>query len=99
MWAWRGWLWLRWACGADGGRLAFGLLMAGLGLFLALGRWNPFYYLLYLVAPGFDLFRALELDDALHAGHGGVGRRGADGLLQGLSQGADRSMSPLPPPD
>lgn len=36
----------------------FGLLLAGLGLFLALGRWNPIYYLLYQLAPGFDLFRA-----------------------------------------
>lgn len=36
---------------------AFGLLLAGLGLFLALGRWNPFYFLLYSVVPGFDLFR------------------------------------------
>lgn len=34
-----------------------GLLLAGLGLFLALGRWNPVYYLLYWVVPGFDLFR------------------------------------------
>jgi hypothetical protein len=30
----------------------------GLGLFLALGRWNPLYFLLYQVVPGFDLFRA-----------------------------------------
>ena len=36
----------------------FGLLLAGLGLFLALGRWNPAYYLLYRLVPGFDLFRA-----------------------------------------
>jgi len=35
-----------------------GVLLAGLGLFLALGRWNPFYYLLYQFVPGFDLFRA-----------------------------------------
>lgn len=34
-----------------------GLLFAGLGLLLALGRWNPLYYLLYVVVPGFDLFR------------------------------------------
>lgn len=34
-----------------------GLLFAALGLFLALGRWNPFYYLLYRLVPGFDLFR------------------------------------------
>lgn len=37
---------------------AFGLLFAGMGLFLALGRWNPVYFLLYQVVPGFDLFRA-----------------------------------------
>lgn len=36
----------------------FGLLLAGLGLFLALGRWNPIYFLLYQLVPGFDLFRA-----------------------------------------
>ncbi len=36
----------------------FGLLFVGLGLFLALGRWNPLYFLLYQVVPGFDLFRA-----------------------------------------
>ncbi|MFO7633693.1 MAG: hypothetical protein R6W76_14210 [Caldilinea sp.] len=37
---------------------AFGLLFAGLGLFLAFGRWNPLYFVLYQVVPGFDLFRA-----------------------------------------
>lgn len=49
------------ACGAWQGRgtgRAAGLLLAGLGFFLALGRWNPVYYLLYWVVPGFDLFRA-----------------------------------------
>ena len=34
-----------------------GLFFAGLGLFLALGRWNPFSLLFYYLAPGFDLFR------------------------------------------
>jgi len=34
-----------------------GVGFAGLGLFLALGRWNPVYYLLYKFIPGFDLFR------------------------------------------
>lgn len=34
-----------------------GVGLAGLGLFLALGRWNPAYYLLYKFIPGFDLFR------------------------------------------
>ncbi len=34
-----------------------GLFFTGLGLFLALGRWNPFSLLFYYLAPGFDLFR------------------------------------------
>lgn len=34
-----------------------GLFLAGLGLFLALGRWNPFSLLFYSLVPGFDLFR------------------------------------------
>jgi hypothetical protein len=34
-----------------------GLFLSVLGLFLALGRWNPAYYLLYKLVPGFDLFR------------------------------------------
>jgi hypothetical protein len=37
---------------------AFGLLFTLLGFFLAAGRWNPVYYLLYELVPGFDLFRA-----------------------------------------
>ncbi|HMN27079.1 MAG TPA: hypothetical protein PKE45_02900, partial [Caldilineaceae bacterium] len=34
-----------------------GLLLAGLGLLLAPGRWNPLYFVLYTLVPGFDLFR------------------------------------------
>lgn len=34
-----------------------GLFLVVIGLFLALGRWNPFYYLFYQLVPGFDLFR------------------------------------------
>jgi len=34
-----------------------GLFFTVVGLLLALGRWNPLYYLLYLGVPGFDLFR------------------------------------------
>ncbi len=34
-----------------------GVGLVGLGLLLALGRWNPAYYLLYKFVPGFDLFR------------------------------------------
>lgn len=36
----------------------FGVLFVAMGLFLALGRWNPLYFVLYQFAPGFDLFRA-----------------------------------------
>ncbi len=34
------------------------VFLAGLGFFLAAGRANPVYYLLYKVVPGFSLFRA-----------------------------------------
>jgi hypothetical protein len=34
------------------------LILALTGLFLAFGAYNPVYYLLYRVVPGFDLFRA-----------------------------------------
>ena len=34
------------------------LVLALLGVFLALGAYNPIYYLLYKLVPGFDLFRA-----------------------------------------
>jgi hypothetical protein len=34
------------------------LLLALLGVFLALGAYNPIYYVLYKLVPGFDLFRA-----------------------------------------
>lgn len=36
---------------------AFGLLFAALGLTLGLGRWNPLYFVLHSLVPGFDLFR------------------------------------------
>jgi hypothetical protein len=32
-------------------------LLAAVGLFLGLGAFNPFYPLLYIIVPGFDLFR------------------------------------------
>lgn len=34
-----------------------GLLFVGAGFFLALGRWNPFYWVFYQLIPGFSLFR------------------------------------------
>lgn len=33
-------------------------VLTGLGLLLALGGYNPLYYLLFRIVPGFDLFRA-----------------------------------------
>ncbi len=36
----------------------FGLISAGTGLFLAFGGYNPIFWLLWRVVPGFDLFRA-----------------------------------------
>ena len=35
----------------------FGLLLVGIGLLLALGRWNPITFVLHQFVPGFDLFR------------------------------------------
>jgi hypothetical protein len=46
--AWRGW---------RQASTRFFILLAGLGLFLALGRLNPVYYVLYKVVPGFAMFR------------------------------------------
>ena len=36
----------------------FLVFLTALGLFLALGAYNPFYFVLYKLLPGFDLFRA-----------------------------------------
>lgn len=36
----------------------FGLLASGTGLFLSFGLFNPVYWLLWRIVPGFDLFRA-----------------------------------------
>lgn len=47
-----GWIW-----GRRSQRHVFGL-SAAIGLFLALGVFNPVYYLLYRIVPGFALFRA-----------------------------------------
>lgn len=45
-----------WRRGRDG-HPRFFLALALLGLFLALGMYNPLYYLLYRLVPGFGLFR------------------------------------------
>jgi hypothetical protein len=36
----------------------FFALLAAVGLFLGFGGFNPFYYVFYIIIPGFDLFRA-----------------------------------------
>jgi hypothetical protein len=36
----------------------FLIFLTALGLFLGLGAYNPFYFVLYKLVPGFDLFRA-----------------------------------------
>ena len=36
----------------------FLIFLTALGLFLGLGGYNPFYFVLYKLVPGFDLFRA-----------------------------------------
>ncbi len=43
---------------ADHGSVIGPALLAAVGLFLALGAYNPVYYLLWRIVPGFDLFRA-----------------------------------------
>ncbi|MGA9349137.1 MAG: YfhO family protein, partial [Anaerolineae bacterium] len=37
---------------------SFLIFLTALGLFLGLGAYNPFYFVLYKLVPGFDLFRA-----------------------------------------
>ena len=46
-----------WATGHWPLAMLCGLFFAVLGLFLAMGRWNPFSFLFYHLIPGFDLFR------------------------------------------
>ena len=78
-------------------------LLAASGFLLALGAYNPLYYLLWRVIPGFDLFRAparwLELFalgvaalaafglDALGHGDGGTRRHGDKGTRRALGWG------------
>ena len=64
----------------------FLIFLTALGLFLGLGAYNPFYYILYKLAPGFDLFRAPARWLYLYT-FGGA-------MLAGL--GADFLSNPLP---
>ena len=80
-----------------------GLFFAILGLFLAMGRWNPFSFLFYHLIPGFDLFRTpARWMMLLYAGHGGAGgRRGAAGCkldraVLATWKGRERVSGPAP---
>ncbi len=77
------------------------LLLIAAGLFLALGAYNPFYYLLWRFVPGFDLFRAPARWLALYAlGMAGLAGAGLDVLGRGSrgagEQGSRRLVSLFP---
>ena len=58
------------------------VVLAAIGLFLALGAYNPIYYLLWRFVPGFDLFRAPARWLALYAvGAAGLAGVGFDAWL------------------
>jgi len=62
-------------------------LLAAVGLFLALGAYNPVYYLLWRFAPGFDLFRAPARWLALYAiAIAGLAGAGLDLVAAGLRE-------------
>jgi hypothetical protein len=65
------------ANGRTSGRRGGLVMLAGVGLFLALGAYNPVSYVLWRFAPGFDLFRAparwLALYSVAIAGLAGMG--------------------------
>lgn len=68
------------------------VMLAGLGLFLAMGAYNPVYWALVKVVPGFNLFRAPARWMVLWAfGAAGLAGTGLDALLGRL----DAHMQPL----
>jgi hypothetical protein len=48
----------RWKLDAGSWKVAQPVILAAAGVFLALGAYNPVYYVLWRIVPGFDLFRA-----------------------------------------
>ena len=71
-----------WAFSRRRGRHVFGLL-AVVGVFLAFGAFNPAYYALYRIVPGFSLFRApVRWLLLYHFGLSILIGYGADALLQ-----------------
>ena len=69
---------------------AFGLLFVVFGLTLGLGRWNPLYFVLHALVPGFDLFRVPARWMLLYTyGAGVLAGLGAQWLLRWLAQRQD----------
>ena len=78
----------------------FLIFLTALGLFLGLGAYNPFYFVLYKLAPGFGLFRAPARWLYLYTFGGAMlAGLGADFLSYSLSAKAEVVGSPplLPP--
>jgi hypothetical protein len=72
---------------------AFGLIFVVLGLALGLGRWNPLYFVLHAVVPGFDLFRVPARWMLLYTlGMGVLAGLGTQVLLAFLAQGWRRAV-------
>ncbi|MBC8249650.1 MAG: YfhO family protein [Anaerolineales bacterium] len=73
------------------------IFLAALGLFLGLGAYNPFYFVLYKLVPGFDLFRAPARWLYLYTFGGAMlAGLGADFLSYPLSAKAE-AVGPPPP--
>jgi len=90
-------LWRSRHAGSGGARHGL-VILAAVGVFLALGAYNPLYYLLWRFVPGFDLFRAparwLALFAVAAAGLAGIG---LDAWLR-PNGGQDRRVMAIPQP-
>lgn len=86
-----------WARRRDWQAAGLGLL-AGLGVFLALGGFNPVYWVLVRVVPGFDLFRAPARWLVLFAfGTAALAAIGLDALASRAERGKARMRAALWP--
>ncbi len=74
---------------------AFGLVFVVLGLALGLGRWNPLYFVLHAVLPGFDLFRVPARWMLLYTyGAGVLSALGMQWLIASVIQRSTLRLSP-----
>ena len=74
------------------------VVLAAIGLFLALGAYNPVYYLLWRFVPGFDLFRAPARWLALYAvGAAGLAGVGFDAWLRYIRSAEPPRRLRVPP--